>query len=590
MKVTAKGAFIGFWAVAGTAVLGVVGATALVKQIVDAEHLADVMNRAIGPATQGRYRIEVDDVEVSPWTGDLEVQGVRLRPTDFGGPQPLQEGGRAVRFSGDLTEISIHGARLWPLVFDRHLEARSFLVEAPRLGVIIAERSVPSVQGPGGPPVGAGDPGPPGAGKGEGEADPIRSEAGDAASAPLEAVTEALTRIQIDEVAIRDVNVTLVTLRRGDQGQTQAPLTEQLRGLSLTFEDLLVDATDTLSGQRFLFSRDVRFEMEGMEFSTDKDERVEIGSVTAGYSSGTFGLEHVTLTPGQTRTEFLAGAGPDGDRVELSAGPISIVVLEWRRLFEDLDAVADTVRVDSLTMHILSDKHRSKAPRTSAPAMPHDVIRELPTGLSVDVIEVAGGHITYAERGPESVRPGSVTFADLRASVTNLTNDPVLAAERGPTMVEAQTRVFNAVPVGVRASLPLLGPAPTMFFFADIGGFDAGAVNAILPDLEGIRVTGGTVDSARVDIRYRPGGASGEVMVAYSDLSIRQQDRASGEQSVGQAITSFLANTFVINGSNQPDDDRGPDVGAVEYETPEFAPFFMIFWQAIRDGLIDLIT
>jgi hypothetical protein len=91
-----------------------------------------------------------------------------------------------------------------------------------------------------------------------------------------------------------------------------------------------------------------------------------------------------------------------------------------------------------------------------------------------------------------------------------------------------------------------------------------------------------------VDIRYGPGGASGTVMVGYSDLSIRKEDRNTGDQNVGQKLTSFLANTFVIRGSNQPDDDRGPREGVVEYEAPRDAPFFKIFWQAVRAGLIDV--
>ena len=64
-----------------------------------------------------------------------------------------------------------------------------------------AQRGTPT--GPGGQPAGAVDPTAPGAGEGADQANANRSAAGDAAAAPLEAVTEALTRIQAYEMAFR---------------------------------------------------------------------------------------------------------------------------------------------------------------------------------------------------------------------------------------------------------------------------------------------------------------------------------------------------------------------------------------------------
>ncbi len=215
-------------------------------------------------------------------------------------------------------------------------------------------------------------------------------------------------------------------------------------------------------------------------------------------------------------------------------------------------------------------------------------MRELPLGVTVDTLEVANGEVTYSERGRQSQRPGSVRFTDIQARFTNVTNDPGRVAAEGPTLLEAEAKAFDTAPMNVRASIPLLAPPPTMVLNARVGRFPASAVNAILPDLEGIRVTDGLVDSARVDIRYRPGGASGAVMVGYEGLSIRQEDRNTGNQNLGQKLTSFLANTFVIRGSNRPDDGKPPREGRVDHAVDRCDPFFKIFWEAIREGLIEV--
>jgi hypothetical protein len=573
-----------FVALSATGALVWVGMTVVAEQLIDAELLEQVLNGAVGPATDGRYRVQVDHVDVAPWKGDLTVNGIRLRPQDFGTNDPDPGLAPALRFSMDVGTVSFEGVQIGRLILDRDLEADAFTIRAPRVAVILVEREIPPVMD--------------GAGTTPGDEARVEARGGEAAAptpdsagtSPTlrEAVAQQLRHIHVGTVAIEDVDATIVTLRRGGAGRGEAPLRERVRGLSLTFDDFRIDPGEADSEERFLWSEDVRLEMDAMELSGGERAVVSIGAVSASTAAASIHVESFALDPTRAEAEYLAGQGPGGDRVTMATGAVSVEGLQFHRLTQDLEAVARTVRVEGLTLTVLSDKHRPGSPRTSPPTMPHDVMRELPVGITVDTVEIVDGSVTYSERGPRSQRPGSVAFADVQARLTNLTNDPARIASDGPTMLEAEARAFDAAPVSVRASIPLLAPPPTMFFFASVGRFPAGAVNAILPDLEGIRVTAGRVDSARVDIRYRPGGASGAVMVGYEDLSIRQEDRNTGNQNLGQKLTSFLANTFVIRGSNRPDDGKPPRQGRVAYEADPNAPFFKIFWEAIREGLIDV--
>jgi hypothetical protein len=572
-------------AVVGALVLIGVGLKMALVGLIDAERLAQVLNGALGPATDGRYRVEVDQVDVAPWRGNLSVSGIRLRPNDFGSDAPDGDGAPAIRFSADVEGVSIEGVELWRLIRAGDLEARAFTMQAPRLSVIVVERERPLVmedlvaratgraESENAP-------------RTEGGAEPDSNE-GDVTA--LEEVARNLPHIHIGSMAFRDVDATVVTLRRGDGGRGEAPLRERVRGLTLSFDDFRMDPTDPPAEDRFLWARDVRLELESMELSGGERARVDVGAVTASTSQGEIRIESVHLTPTHTQAEFLAGEGPAGDHVSLETGIVVVEGLQFPRLLQELEAVARRVEVRDLAIHVLSDKKRPGPPSRGTPAMPHDVMRELPLGITIEEMAVTRSTVTYAERGPESERPGSVTFADITARFINVTNDPDRVASEGPTTLEAETRLFDAALVRVRASIPLLAPPPSMSFFASVGSFPADEVNAILPDLEGIRVTEGHVDSARVDVRYGPNGATGAVMVGYRDLSIRQEDRNTGDQSLGQTLTSFLANTFVIRGSNRPDGGDPPREGRVDYAVMPGDPFFKIFWEAIREGLIDLV-
>ena len=580
MRVTTRGLVIAVGASVGIAALGVLAGTVALRRMVNADLLESVINEAVGAATEGRYRVEVGPVEVHPWQGDLAVQGVHLRPTGFGTDDAEPEGGNALRFSSSVEEVSIRGVDLIRLVRDRDLEADAYTMASPRLTLIVIEREAPPIMG-----AAAVTELPDGSDETPSARELADSVIADSAATLHGAVAAGLPHIHVGRVDILDVDASIVTLSR-EGGQAETPL--HVQGLSLTLDDLRIDPNEPMEADRFLFARDVRLSFDSLDLRGAKGGSVALGPVAMSTRGQSLRFDHVTLRPSHTAAEYLLGLGPAGDHVQMTVGPVSVQGLQWWKLAESLDAVATTVRIDGLDIDVLGDDHRPSRPSSGPPTMPHDVMRELALGITLDTVVVSDASVTYSKRGSQSERPGSVSFEDIQARFTNVTNDPDRAAERGPTMLEAETRVFGAAPASIRASIPLLGPPPTMFFFARIGAFDASALNAILPDLEGMRVTEGRVDSARVDIRYRADGASGVVMVGYEGLELRQEDRNTGEQSFGQRLTSFVANTFVIRGDNRPGDDRPPREGRVEYVRPPDASFFKQFWHAIRDGLIDV--
>ena len=581
MRVTARGLVIAVGVGLGVSGLGVVGGTVALGRMVNADLLESVINEAVGPATEGRYRVEVEHVEVHPWQGDLAVHGVHLRPTGYGTEDAEPQGGNALRFSSSVEEVAIRGVELIRLVRDRDLVADAYTMHSPRLALIVIEREPPPVMG--------GSILPPDPEEGD-ESSPSARELAtsviaDSTATLHGAVAAGLPHIQVGRVDILDVDASIVTLGR-DGGQAETPL--QVSGLNLVLDDLRIDPNEHMEEDRFLFARDVRLSFDSLDLRGSKGGSVALGRVAMSTRDRSVRFDYVTLRPSHAAAEYLLGLGPGGDHVQVDVGPVSVEGLQWWTLAESLDAVAATVRIDGLDIDVLSDDHRPSQPSSGPPTMPHDVMRELALGITLDTVLVSDASVTYSKRGSQSERPGSVSFEDIQARFTNVTNDPERVAERGPTMLEAETRLFGAAPVSIRASIPLLGPPPTMFFFAKIGAFDASALNAILPDLEGMRITEGRVDSARVDIRYRADGASGVVMVGYEGLSLRQEDRNTGEQSFGQRLASFVGNTFVIRGDNRPDGDKPPREGRVEYVRPPDASFFRQFWHAIRVGLMDV--
>jgi hypothetical protein len=338
------------------------------------------------------------------------------------------------------------------------------------------------------------------------------------------------------------------------------------------------------------FANDARIDFDLLHLELPKERILEIGPVSSSTLDESIQVGSVRISPTYSEEELLQGSGPDGDRIELTTGPISFEGLDFRRAFSQLRFYARLAHVESFHVRVLSDKHRSaERPESKTPApMPHDVFRDLPFPVTVDSIRFADASVTYSERSTKAQAPGRISISDIDALVTGLSNDPTVASAESPARLTSSARLFDSVRTWIEIDIPLLAPPPTMSVRATFEGFDPVLANPMLQPLEGMRVTKGEVDTAWVDIQYGPQAATGSVVVVYRDLDVRMEDRETGKQNFGDKLGSIFADVG-LRGGNDPDPGERPRSGKVDYEIKLEKPFFQLFWEAIRSGLVDLV-
>ena len=72
----------------------------------------------------------------------------------------------------------------------------------------------------------------------------------------------------------------------------------------------------------------------------------------------------------------------------------------------------------------------------------------------------------------------------------------------------------------------------------------------------------------------------------YSDSTVSLLDKQSGSE---KGFTSFLANVFVIRGSNAPDAIAPMKEGTISYTRRPADTFVQFAWFALRSGVLDVI-
>jgi hypothetical protein len=218
--------------------------------------------------------------------------------------------------------------------------------------------------------------------------------------------------------------------------------------------------------------------------------------------------------------------------------------------------------------------------------LPHEWVQRLDRRLRIDTVLIEGGEVVYWERAVDGARPGRLRFADIRTTVSGVTNDRSPAVpERAVIDLEAR---LGGGRLEAHLAYDLLAPRLRIKYRGKLAAMDARAFNPMLVDLEGIRIDDGDINSVRFEIEVEEDLATGTVAARYQDLSIAVVDKVTRDRSLGDLIKSVVANKFKVREDN-PDGDDPPMVASVRLRRPADTPLIKFIWHTLRAGISTTI-
>jgi hypothetical protein len=244
---------------------------------------------------------------------------------------------------------------------------------------------------------------------------------------------------------------------------------------------------------------------------------------------------------------------------------------------------ARSISVSRPNLDILVDRDKPVDPSSKRPLMVHEALASIRRPLQLDALEVADGHVTYAERVAAGARPGVLTFSAVGVSADGIANRGEAAAIR----LRAHGRFMGAGLLAVQMTIPV---APAEFSFrysGSLGPMDLTRLDAFLAVAEHIRVKSGTAAGVTFEIAVDGGRAHGQVRATYRDLTISILDPHTGAE---KGPSSLMANALRIRNANAPEASGAMKVGRVEFTRRPEHEFLQFAWFALRSGVLDAIS
>ena len=358
----------------------------------------------------------------------------------------------------------------------------------------------------------------------------------------------------------RQLQIKHITIEKGRlrvrQGREAKADKFSVENLSLQADDLRLDSASYHHQERAYYTRRLALETGKVDVRLpDGTYRLRSSSLKANTEDGTLHMGRFEVVPLLKNAQLARRKGEAATTVRLLVPEIRFSGVNYPVHSRHNNLVASHVVLQNPSLSAYLDR-KNFSQKTTKP-LPHDLVQDLKTGFTLAKLEVKGMHIRYEELSPQANETGVITFENLYATATNLTNDGNRMSRRRPAVVEAKASINGKVPLAFTLRLHLLDPNAHHTIRGTVGPADPAILNPILEPTTLISVKEGRLQKSDFTIELNRHRARGNLNVRYQnfkvDILTKDEDT---RQSLGKKILSKAANKFVIKSDNPEDGEE----------------------------------
>lgn len=372
-----------------------------------------------------------------------------------------------------------------------------------------------------------------------------------------EAVDGILKGLRVGQI---EVDKATLRIREGQKAKANRISLEDLTILVKNFE---LDSASFQNKERAYYARRIALESGEAAFMLpDGTYKLQASALKADTEDGTLNIGQFKLVPLLDNAALARQKGKAVSTIRLDVPEINASGVNYKVHSRYNNLVASHVVIKNPSLSAFMDR-KNFAVKGNKP-LPHDIIRDLKTGLTLNKIEVQGMHIRYEELAEEATEKGLITFENLYATITNVTNDKNRISAQRPAIVEAKTQVYGKAPIAVTIRLDLLDPSGYHTIQGTTGPTNPAILNPILEPTTFISVKEGSLQKSDFKMELYRNNASGNLNVRYQNFKVdvltKDEDK---RQSLGKKILSKVANKVVIKSDN-PGEGEELRAGTIE--------------------------
>jgi hypothetical protein len=263
---------------------------------------------------------------------------------------------------------------------------------------------------------------------------------------------------------------------------------------------------------------------------------------------------------------------------------INLSGIDYHRLLYGEGVSVKKMDINEMKIAIYNDEaYATKNAYTGQ--MPNELIRNVPTYLCIENLNINDAFIKYQDQSPDVKEPGILTFENTTLNISNLTNDKLKNTSKTPAILKGETKVMGKGLLKLDIKMPLLSPQFNCDFKGSLGEIEGKYFNSFLA-YGGMELESGTIEAQNFQVNVVNGKASGNMLLLYHDLNAKLVNKKTGNV---KHLVSHIAN-FILKNENKSDKLKKPRVVGVQYDRKNTDGFLTYIWGSISRSITEAVV
>ena len=367
-----------------------------------------------------------------------------------------------------------------------------------------------------------------------------------------------LPKINIQKIELKNVHI---NIRKNDN----FPL--QIKRGDVTLKEFVLDS---LSNGAIPFNYSaIKTKIKDFESQISEVQSVKFSTLT--FENENFQVDSLEIIPLKSRANYVYHIPYEKDLLTLFIKKIEIPsfkILNNERLFFDLD----TIFIDQGNFNVYGDRVVLEHPNRIKNLYSKS-IRNLPFDLNIDKIKIKNTRIVYEELTNKDRKPGFISFNDIHAEITDLTN--VKRGDQFPlTIIHINSRFMNTSNLEINWRFKVNNLNDEFKISGSLLNVPKESINSFMRPAISVEVEG-KINQLYFNLYGNDDVSNGDFEIDFDTFKVHLLDEGNEKK-----VLSWIVNLFVKDSSKN---------GLIKTEIQNLErdktrSFWNFFWKNIQTG------
>ncbi len=321
---------------------------------------------------------------------------------------------------------------------------------------------------------------------------------------------------------------------------------------------------------------------DGISFiNEDKIYKIAIGPFLLDNAHSVVAAKYVSVTPTVSQEKFVQSLKFQKDLYNLRFNNIKLTGADVKKLVTDKMIIAEELSFQPL-INIFNDRTVMPDTASKIGQYPQQDLQKMKTAIYIKKVRANNGFVLYKERGALSKKTGDVSFNNINATLTNLTNIDSYKKKNAMMVMTAKCKFLNMADISSEWKISLNSPNGSFNITGNVSAFNGTQLNPVIEPLGMGSIKKGNIQSFIFTLAGDDLKAQGSAVLLYDDLKIKLLKNTGDSNNLKKkGVTSFVANILIK--------DKNPSAGVTRKGKIAFGrsvtkSFFNLVWKSIFAG------